>query len=67
MSIQNINLIKEIEFAPNARGGNAKKRHSTTLSRTPFLDPSQFQSNNPLRLPRTEIKKSTSQIRRPLI
>src|SRR5262249_38093743 len=41
----------EIEFAPSAGGGNIRKRLSTTLSRTPFPHPTQFQLNNPFHQP----------------
>jgi hypothetical protein len=50
--IQNVNRVKEIASQPSARG-STKKRHSTTLSRTPFRHLTQFQLNNLLRLQRT--------------
>jgi hypothetical protein len=53
MPIQSANLVKEIAFALCVRGGNTKKRLSTTLSRIPFRHPTQFQLNNLPRQPRT--------------
>jgi hypothetical protein len=53
MPIQSANLVKEITSALCVRGGNTKKRPSTTLSRIPFRHPTQFQLNNLLRQPRT--------------
>jgi hypothetical protein len=45
MPIQSANLVKKIAFALCVRGGNTKKRLSTTLSRIPFRHPTQFQLN----------------------
>jgi hypothetical protein len=53
MPIQSANLVKKIAFALCVRGGNTKKRPSTTLSRIPFRHPTQFQLNNLPRRPRT--------------
>jgi hypothetical protein len=47
--IQNVNRVKEIALQPSARG-STKKRHSTTLSRTPFRHLTQSPLNNPLHL-----------------
>jgi hypothetical protein len=57
MPIQSANLVKEIAFALCVRGGNTKKRLSTTLSRIPFRHPTQFQLNNLPPQPRTTTEK----------
>src|SRR6516225_10612095 len=46
MPMQNVDLVKETAFSPRWPA-NIKKRHSTTLSRTPFRHLTQFQLNNP--------------------
>jgi hypothetical protein len=63
MPIQSANLVKEIAFALCVRGGNTKKRLSTTLSRIPFRHPTQFQLNNLPRQPRmtTENLRSSTE------
>jgi hypothetical protein len=53
MPTQSANLVKEIPFSLCVRGGNTKKRLSTTLSRIPFRHPTQFQLYNLFRRPRT--------------
>jgi hypothetical protein len=50
--MQNVDLVREIGFSARAPG-NVKKRHSTTLSRTPFRHLTQFQLNNPAGDPMT--------------
>src|SRR6516164_10286555 len=42
----NVDLVRETAFSPRWPA-DIKKRHSTTLSRTPFRHLTQFQLNNP--------------------